>query len=200
MKKLLLISLILIIGLTGGIYAAPGDMLVDRTKAIWLIATHNTTYPDGIIDRLLDSMAVIPDAYVTSNDVQEWANWMKFDISLTFGGKIFHESVYTSILYTVEGYNYGDPRIQAEHASPICAVVGTNIECDEDPTSAGRGVLLWRYVGGEFVEQDPVASGYTITLDAGTWTIGPLPSVGNLVIAYDGDEFSSFPTLFMVIP
>ena len=195
MKKFAL-TFMLVLSFAASSVAAPGDVLVDRNKAIWLIATMATTdYPDGILQNLLDKMAAIPDSYTAEADQQEWANWMKFDISLAFGGKIFNREVYSAILYAVEGYNYGDPRISANRAAPVCEVSGTSIVCEEDPTAEARSILLWRFVNGDFVEQE-----LTGVLADGTWTFSPIPSgIGNLVLNYD-DGLASFPTLFLAIP
>lgn len=198
--KRTIISLCIFMVASLSIFAAPGDVLIGKNHAIWRIATYtNGTYPDGVVEDLLDNMAGLPTAYLANADIQEWVGWLRITLIQAFPGYIFPKDVYNAIVYAIDDYQYGTPYVVASHAAPTCTVNVDDIECDEDSTGADREPLLWRYVGGEFVEQDPVASGYTITLAAGTWTIGPLPSVGNLIVAWD-DEFTSFPSMFLTIP
>ena len=196
MKKIAGFLICLTLCLSSVSLAAPGDTILDRDKAIWLIATQvNAAYPTGIIQNLLDKMDATPDAYTAEADQQEWANWLKFDISGAFGGKIFNREVYAAILYAVEGYHYGNPRIAADRAAPECTLGVNTITCAEDPTGAARDILIWRYNAGEFTEQ-PLAG----VLANGTWTFSPIPSgTGGLTLAYD-DGFASFPTLFFTMP
>jgi len=195
---MILISVIAIICLT--VNADPGDTIVGKTHAIWRVATFSdATFADGIVAYMHTSMAAMPSAYLANADIQEWTGWLRITLIQAFPSNVFPQEVYNAIVYATDYYQYGTPQIKDAYAPPTCTVNVDDILCDENPTGDGREVLLWRYVSSEFVEQDPVASGYTIELAAGTWTIGPLPSVGNLVVAYD-DNFTSFPTLFMTIP
>ena len=195
MRKLMIFLVFVSLTFTMNVFAEPGDILVDRDKAIWLIATKTSEdYPDGIIENLLEKMAAIPEAYTAEADQQEWANWLKFDISLAFGGKIFNRSVYAAILYAVEGYNFGDPRIADERKAPNCTAGVGQITCDEDPTGAERPIRLWRYVSGEFMQQTLEG-----VLSEGTWTFSGIPGgTGNLTLAYE-DAFQSFPTVFLTV-
>lgn len=202
MKKLLMISLILLCGMvtcTPLANGEPGDVLSGKNYAIWQIATYtNGTYPDGIIADLLENMGSLPTAYLANADIQEWVGWLRITLIQAFPGKIFPKDVYNAIVYTIDEYQYGTPKIADAHAAPTCTAGSLEITCTEDPTGADREPVLWRLVSGEYIEQDPTASGYTVSLADGTWTIAPLPAVGNLLVAWN-DNFQSFPTMKLTV-
>lgn len=192
MKKilisLLLISVLLIPALS---FAAPGDVVPDHQAAIWRIASHSTNQLAG----LLTAMNTLPEAYRANNSQSEWAVWLKIQIALDFSGKMYYGQVYTDVMDRIINYNYTGAEIAPEYAAPTCTVNGTNIECDEDPTGAARNIVIYRYISGEFIEQN-----LTGTLDTGTWTFGPIASgTTNITLAY-ADEFASFPCVFLAIP
>jgi hypothetical protein len=171
--------------------------LYGKNKAVWQIATLvNGTFPSGIVAFLVANMDAVSVVYASSADIEEWTIWLRISLSQAFGAVMFPKEVYNEIVYSVENYEYGDPRVFAAKASPTCTAGTQQITCDEDPTDLGRNLLLWRIVNNEYVEQDPVALGYSMALDAGTWTISDVPANTDYIVSYD-DDMASFPTFPM---
>jgi len=198
MMKRLLITICLVSLIGCWLFAEPGDVLIGRDKAIWQIATYTEEpFPDGLMAYILANMAAVPANYAADADIEEWVGWVRIEFAQIFG-VIFPKEVYNALIYAIDYYQYGTPQIAAHRAAPTCTAGVLEITCEEDPTGAERTPILWRHVDGTFIEQNPATAGYTVDLAAGIWTIGPLPAVGNLLVAWD-DDFQSFPTFKMTV-
>jgi hypothetical protein len=156
-------------------------------NCIWLIAAQA-----DMLSGLITNMNAMPESYQASNSQTEWASWLKLNIAISLD-RIFYAQVYTEVLNKIIGYNYDNARIAEVYAPPSCTVVGSNIECDEDPTGESRTPLLWRRVSGKFTEQAT-----TGMLDAETWTFSSVPAASFYVIAWS-DNFQSLPTIYLTV-
>lgn len=206
MKRIVL-TICVVCTLGCSLFAEPGDVLIGKNKALWRIATYKDTTPgsvfeDGVMAVILSNMESLPMSYVATADIQEWVSWTRIMLIQAFPTVVFPKEVYHALIYAIDYYHYGTPQIADNRASPSCVAGAGEITCDKDPLAAegedGRTPVLWRVNGGEYTEQNPDASGYTIELAGDTWTIGPLPAVDGLIVAYD-DEFQSFPTFPMTV-
>lgn len=186
MKKLSLTFIIIL--LLGNItFASPGDKVADKYNAAWQIAASGLT-------TLLSKMDGLPDAYMATQSMDEWATWMRLEYGQSTSlNKIFPVAVYSFLISRLVGYNYGDTEIHDDYKPPTNpAVDGSDITCDEDPTGAARTVLLYKWDYVKFEE-----SSISGSLSAGTWTFSSVSS-GSYVLAYSG--FDALPTIYLTIP
>lgn len=191
MKKLL-ISFLLILSVVNyalTTHADPGDTINDTTNAVWLV-TSKTISATPFMTFLLNKMDTMPEAFAASNTMNEFIPWMRIEIAANFT-KFFPTITYQTIIGKIVGYEYNNPHILETYNSPQNeAVVTTTITCDEDGIEViPRDVLLYKLVGGIFVEQ---AAG-TFTTE---WTFSGL-SAGSYILVFD--DLVSLPTILLVV-
>jgi hypothetical protein len=187
-----LISLFLLIA--SPVFGAQGDIVPISTNVLWQVsATLNMNNASNPLLSAMDGMSV---GYASHASMSEFAPWLKIELAQSGSmGKEFPNSIYNALIAMIIGYEYGVPSVDPQYLPPVCALDGSDIDCDEDPTGQDRNVLIFLWDFSNFTE------GAAGSLAGGVWTFSGLSAATNYVCAYaDWKTVGSLNTRYITTP
>jgi len=162
---------------------AAGEKVAEQVRSQWQIAASG-------LSGLLGKMNGIPRAYAATQAQDEWTTWIRLEYGQPGSlALIFPIEVYIAILGKLEGYNYGNVRIQESKKPPQNpSVTGSTITCDI-PASGTVKLYAWNFV--DFVESAIVGG-----INENRLEFSSVPA-GIYVLA--DDTLAKFPTTFLTV-
>jgi len=163
---------------------ATGEKVAEQVRSQWQIAASG-------LSGLLGKMNGIPRAYAATQAQDEWTTWIRLEYGQSSSlALIFPIEVYIAILGKLEGYNYGNVRIQESKKPPQNPTVnGSTIACDIPATSETVKLYAWNFV--DFVESAIVG-----VINGNRLEFANVPA-GIYVLA--DDTLAKFPTTFLTV-